>query len=314
MKVHHENASSFNIKNPVLTLGTFDGVHKGHQAIIQRLNEQAREIGGESVVLTFNPHPRIVLNPDDHGLELIQPIEKRINELSNMGVDHLILFPFTMEFSRTTALDFVRRVLVNQINVHTLNIGYDHHFGRNREGNIELMKNLSEVYDFKVEETSALEVDGIKISSTKIRKAIKEGRIKEANSFLSRTFSIEGRVETGKGLGKNLGYPTANLKIFAPYQLTPTDGVYAVMVKVNGGMHQGIMNIGTTPTVSDGENRTYEVHILDYEENLYGKVVEVFFVEKIRNEMKFDSVEALIDQIKKDEVKARNILVSEFIG
>ena len=314
MKVHHENASDFKIKNPVLTLGTFDGVHKGHQAIIKRLNEQARNVEGESVVLTFHPHPRIVLNPEDHGLELIQPIEKRIDELSRLGVDHLILFPFTIEFSRTTALDFVRKVLVNKIDVHTLNIGYDHHFGRNREGNIDLMKNLGDVYGFKVEETSALEVEGVKISSTKIRKAIKEGRIKEANAFLSRPFSIEGRVKTGKGLGKNLGFPTANLSILDPYQITPSNGVYAVQVKIKGEKYQGVMNIGTAPTVSDAADRSFEVHILDYEENLYGKVVEVFFIEKIRDELKFDSVEALIDQIKKDEIKARNILVSEFIG
>lgn len=310
MKVHHEIASHFEIERPILTIGTFDGVHLGHQQIIRRLNVVAEENNGESVVLTFHPHPRIVLNPNDHGLELIQPIEKRIEELERLGVDHLILFPFTLEFSRMSATEFVRDVLVNRIGVHTLNIGYDHHFGRNREGSMELIRELSQVYSFNVEETIALESEGVKVSSTKVRKAIKSGDILQANTYLSRAFSFQGRVVTGKGLGKKLGFPTANLKFVSDYQIAPANGVYVIKVRYNGLDLGGIMNVGEAPTISSSNERNFEAHIFDFQDNLYGKIIEILMIDKIRDEKKFGSLEELIAQIKKDEIIARDLLTS----
>lgn len=309
MKVHHEIEEKLEIERPVLTIGTFDGVHLGHQKILKRLITLAKKINGESVVLTFHPHPRIVLNPEDHNLELIQPIEKRIQKLEELGIDHLILYPFTKEFSRMPATVFVRDILVNKIGVNFLNIGYDHHFGRNREGSIELLRELSETYGFEVEETPAFEKEEVKISSTKIRNAIKTGDVGFANSFLGYIFSFQGRVVTGKGLGKQLGFPTANLEVVSPYQITPGNGVYAVVGVVEGLRVPGMMNVGVAPTISEDSKRTFEVHFFDFDKNIYGKIIEIECVKHIRSEKKFESLESLINQIKQDEVSIRNILV-----
>lgn len=307
MKVHHSLENLPEIKNPVLTIGTFDGVHIGHQAVLKQLNELATTVNGETVVFTFHPHPRIALNPDDHGLVLIQSMEDRIAKLEKLKVDHLILFPFTKEFSRMTATEFVRNVLVNQIHIHTLTIGYNHHFGRNREGNIELLRELAPVYGFNVVEIPALSESNKNVSSTKIREAIQSGNMEEAALFLAETFKFKGKVVGGDQLGTKIGYPTANVQIDA-LQLVPDQGVFAVRVKYKNTVHSGMMNIGRRPTVAVEGERRIEIHVFDFNDRIYGEEIEIFILEKIRDEQNFPSLEALKEQLKKDEEKCRLVL------
>ena len=308
MRVHTEASELPEIKNPVLTIGTFDGVHLGHQKILTLLKESAKEIEGETVLFTFHPHPRMVLNPEDHNLELIQPIEDRIKLLEEYGLDHLILYPFTKEFSRLTATDFIRNVMVNQIGVKMMTIGYNHHFGRNREGNIDLLKELGNVYGFAVEEQPAFRIGEDSVSSTKIRRAVSEGNIRLANIFLGRNFGFRGSVVSGDQLGSKIGFPTANIKAIGEFQVLPKVGVYAVRAKINGTIYDGMCNIGHRPTVSiDGEQRV-EIHVFDFDKRIYGEEIELLFVEHIRDEKGFESIDALKEQLKKDEEQSRHIL------
>lgn len=308
MKVYHSLEEVPEIKNPVITLGTFDGVHLGHQKIIDFLNSGAERVGGESVLFTFHPHPRMVLHPNDHNLELIQTIDQRIACLEKAGIKHLVLHPFTTEFSRMSATEFVRNILVNKLNVRVMTIGYNHHFGKNREGDIHLLKELGQVYNFEVEEIPALRLDELSVSSTKIRNAIKAGDIKTANIFLGAPFSFYGTIVRGDKIGTQLGFPTANIVKKEDTQLTPGEGVYAVKVKIEGQELDGMMNIGFRPTVTRESERRTEVHILDFSQDVYGKDIEVIMVEKIRNENSFSSMEELKNQLKKDEEVCRRIL------
>ncbi|MBI3133906.1 MAG: bifunctional riboflavin kinase/FAD synthetase [Bacteroidetes bacterium] len=307
MKVHQSLENLPFIKKPVLTLGTFDGVHLGHQSILNHLMATARQIGGESVVFTFHPHPRVALNPDDHGLELIQTIEERIEKLEKMGVDHLILFPFTREFSRLSATEFVRNILVNQLHIHTLTIGYNHHFGRNREGSIELLRELAPVYGFFVDEIPAVTESLTSVSSTKIREAISTGNIKEANLFLGSTYHFKGTVVQGDRIGTKIGFPTANVKT-PSIQLIPKSGVFAVKVKHHNKVYHGMMNIGNRPTVSAGGERRVEIHIFNFSETIYGDELVVYLIDRVREEKNFASLEALTEQLKHDETHCRHIL------
>lgn len=307
MKVYHSLDHIPAIKHPVLTIGTFDGVHLGHQSILNHLKKTAQQIGGETVVFTFHPHPRIALHPDDHGLELIQPIDERIKKLELLGIDHLILCPFTKEFSRITATEFVRNILVNQLHIHTITIGYNHHFGRNREGSLELLKELGLVYNFKVEQIPAFVESEKNVSSTKIREAVQAGSIKLANRLLGTAFSFAGKVVEGDKLGTKIGFPTANMLI-DKIQLIPSDGVFAVRVNLNDQIYDGMMNIGKRPTISKTGDRRVEIHLFDFSENIYGKELVVYLIDRIREEQNFKSVEALTEQLKKDEITAKNIL------
>ena len=241
------------IKNPVLTIGTFDGVHLGHQKIIDQLNFEAEKIGGESVLFTFYPHPRMILYPESHGLRLIQTQAEKIDKLRRMGLQNVVIHPFTQEFSRLSAIEFVRDFLVNQVGVKKLVIGYDHQFGKNREGSIEFLMEVCETYGFEVIEIAAQEIDEVNVSSTKIRNAIKAGDIETANTFLGEPFLLNGIVVEGSALGRELGYPTANIDVQSDIKLIPGNGVYAVQVEVDGVWHQGMMNIGVRPTI---ENET----------------------------------------------------------
>ncbi|UKN03589.1 bifunctional riboflavin kinase/FAD synthetase [Paracrocinitomix mangrovi] len=308
MKVYYSVDEVPEIKNPVITLGTFDGVHLGHQKIIKFLKENAQKVEGESVLFTFHPHPRIVLHPEDHNLELIQDIDRRIERLAEEGVDHLILHPFTLEFAKQTATEFVRNILVNKLGVRVMTIGYNHHFGKNREGNIDLLQELGAVYNFDVVQIPAFEQDEIKISSTKIRSAIKEGDITKANAYLGSPFCFKGTVKDGDKIGTTIGFPTANIQLFSETQILPNIGVYAVQVKIDGEMYDGMMNIGYRPTVSNSNEKRIEVNIFNFNRNLYGTKIVVFVIAKIREEQSFNSIEDLKKQLHQDEINSKRIL------
>lgn len=291
----------------VLTLGTFDGVHIGHQSIVRELNKNAQKIGGESVLLTFYPHPRYVIFPDDQKLKLLTTIEERSRMLENYGLDHLIIQEFTTEFSRIKSVNFVRDVLVNKLKVNKLIIGYDHHFGRNREGNFQELENLSVLYGYEIQKIEPQRYQDVSVSSSKIRKLILEDEIKIASDYLGHLFCLKGIIVKGKQRGRSIGYPTANILIENKWKLLPTDGSYAVWAEVDGQKYKAMMNIGFNPTFPP-KKRTVEVHILDFNEDIYGKEMRVSVVQKLRNEKKFDSVGELKKTLEIDENKVRNIL------
>lgn len=300
-----EELDSF--KNSVVTIGTFDGAHKGHQKILSRLKDIARETKGESILFTFYPHPRMIVFPENHNLKLLQTIDEKIESLASFGLDNLIIYPFTKEFSRLTAFEFVRDILVEKLKVKTLVIGYDHQFGRNREGDLEFLKETAKIFDFDVEEISAEEVQEVNVSSTKIRQSLNKGNIKRANEFLGRPFLCTGIVIEGKKLGRELGYPTLNIRINNDHKILPKDGVYAVRVFIDDRYFNAMMNIGQNPTVQDSEDqeKKLEVHIFDFEKNVYGAEVKVFFEKFIRDEKTFSNLEELKSQLKQDESRVR---------
>ena len=302
-----QNTSNFSDKEKTyVTIGTFDGVHFGHQKIIEKLIDEAKKAGKKSVVLTFFPHPRMVLQKDV-SLELINTIEERATLLEKTGLDYLIIHPFSKEFSRMTALEFVRDILVNQLNISKLIIGYDHHFGKNREGNITQLTEYSHLYNFKVEEIPAQDIDDVSVSSTKIRRALATGNLKTANNFLGYNFMLNGNVVNGKKLGGKIGYPTANIDIKESYKLIPKTGVYIVKSTIDKKTIFGMMNIGNRPTVN-GNHQTIEVHFFDFNQNLYDRNLTIELIYFLRDEEKFDSVEILIQQLKKDEKTARDYI------
>lgn len=311
VKVFNGFESLLDIKNPVLTIGTFDGVHIGHQKIIERLNEEAAKIDGESVLFTFYPHPRMVLFPDSHGLKLIQTQAEKIDKLRKCGLQNVIVFPFTKEFSRLTAIEFVRDYLVNKLNVKKLVIGYDHQFGKNREGSLEFLQDIAETYDYEVIEIPAQDIDEVNVSSTKIRNALLSGDIETANSFLGENFELSGTVVKGNQIGSQIGFPTANIQIDSALKLIPENGVYAVNVILEDGTFvNGMLNIGTRPTVSISNELRIEVHLFDTRKDLYGQKLTVRFLKRVRDEKHFENKESLIDQLKNDEITVRNIFLA----
>ena len=287
------------INNSVVTIGTFDGVHLGHRKIIKRLVEAAQDSILESAVLTFFPHPRMVLQKEV-GIELINTIEERKQILLNTGIDHLIVHPFTKEFSRLSAKEYIEEVLVKKLHAKKVIIGYDHRFGRNRNANIEDLRKYGEEYGFEVEEISKQDVDEVAVSSTKIRKALQEGNIEKANSYLGSHFLLTGKIVKGKGIGKDLGFPTANLKIEEAYKLIPKTGVYVVKAEIDNQEVFGMMNIGYNPTVG-GSEKTIETYFFNLDKNLYGKELQIKMLKRIREEKKFSGLEELIKAMKKDE-------------
>lgn len=291
-----------------VTIGTFDGVHFGHQRILEKLVSDAKNAGKKSILLTFFPHPRMVLQKDS-SLELINTIEERKNLLAKTGLDYLIIHPFSKEFSRLTALAFVRDILVNQFNVSKLCIGYDHHFGKNREGNINQLQEYSKLYDFDIEEIPAQDIDDVSVSSTKIRKALAEGNVKTANTYLGYPFMLNGNVVNGKQLGGKIGFPTANIDVEEAYKLIPKTGVYVIRSTIKDEIIYGMMNIGKRPTV-DGKHQTIEVHFFDFNQDLYEQSLTVELLYFLRDEHKFDSVEHLISQLQKDEIQARDFIAN----
>lgn len=291
-----------------VTIGTFDGVHFGHQKILEKLILEAKKAGKKSVLLTFFPHPRMVLQKDA-SIELINTITEREKLLQKTGLDYLIIHPFSRDFSRTTALEFVRDILVNKFNISKLIIGYDHHFGKNREGNIQQLTEYSHLYNFTVEEIPAQDIDDVSVSSTKIRRALHAGNLKTANRYLGYNFMLNGVVVNGKKLGGKIGYPTANINIEEDYKLIPKTGVYVVKATIEKNTVFGMMNIGNRPTV-DGNYQTIEVHFFDFNQDLYGKKLTIELLYFLRNEEKFDSLDALIHQLKEDEKTAKNYILN----
>lgn len=311
MKIFQGFESLEEIPNPVLTIGTFDGVHLGHQKIINRLNEEAEKVGGESVLFTFYPHPRMVLYPENHGLKLIQTQVEKIDKLRRFGLQNIIVHPFTKEFSRLSALEFVRDYLVNQLHVKKLVIGYDHQFGKNREGSIEFLRDVCDTYGFEVIEIPAKEINDVNVSSTKVRNAIQQGELEKAQHFLGEPFELHGRVVGGQAMGRQIGFPTANIDVESEIKLLPQTGVYAVNIMMGDGIiYEGMMNIGTKPTLSDTQELSLEVHLFDFEGDLYNQYVTVQLLSRFRDEQKFDSVYDLKEQLQKDENAIRHFFAT----
>ena len=296
----HKGANAFKSEHhTVITIGTFDGVHAGHQKIIERLVATAKVSQLESAILTFFPHPRMVLQ-EDSDLKLINTIEERKQILEKSGIDHLIIHPFTHQFSRLTALEFVRDILVNKLKAKKVIIGYDHRFGRNRTADINTLKEFGKQFDFEVEEISRQDVEEVAVSSTKIRKALMDGRVEKANNYLQHPFTLTGTIVSGQGLGKEFGYPTANLKIEEEYKLIPKIGVYVVRAIIDEIPYFGMMSIGTNPTVG-GKDVTIETYFFLLDKDLYGKKLQIELLTRIRDEKKFESVDALKIAMKQDE-------------
>ncbi|WP_424492971.1 bifunctional riboflavin kinase/FAD synthetase [Salinimicrobium sp. GXAS 041] len=309
----HKGAHAFQSEHhTVVTIGTFDGVHVGHQKIIERLVNSAKAGNLESAILTFFPHPRMVLQKDSD-IKLINTIQERKEILEKSGIDHLIVHPFTVQFSRLSAQEFVRDILVNRLKAKKVIIGYDHRFGRNRTADINDLRKFGEQYDFEVEEISKQDVEEVAVSSTKIRKALMAGRVEKANRYLSYPFALAGTVVKGKGLGREFGVPTANLNIEEDYKLVPANGVYVVKSEIGGENYFGMMNIGTNPTVG-GTEQTIETHFFDLQKDLYDTYLSIELLTRIRDEKKFDSVEKLKIAMKQDKAFSMQYIRDNYGG
>ena len=306
MEIIHSLSNYNHKENTVVTIGTFDGVHIGHQKIIEQVVQTAKKLKKKSVLLTFFPHPRMVLQ-QNASIELINTIDERAELLSKTGLDYLIIHPFSIEFSRLTALDFVRKILVNQLSTSKLIIGYDHHFGKNREGNLEQLTEYSHLYNFEVQEIPAQDINDVAVSSTKIRKALSDKNIKTANKYLGYNFMLNGTVVNGKQLGGKIGFPTANISVKEDYKLIPKTGVYVVKSIIENNVILGMMNIGFRPTL-EGKHQTIEVHFFDFENDLYNQNLTIEILYFLRDEEKFESVEKLISQLNKDKKIALNYI------
>ncbi len=306
MKVTYGLNNFKTISCAVATTGTFDGVHLGHRKILNQLVAKAKKVGGESVLLTFSPHPRIVLQPDVE-LELLSSENEKISLLEKTGIDHLIIHPFTREFSRTQSLDFVREYLVNKIGVKHLVIGYDHHFGRNREGSFDHLKEFGPIYGFEVEEIAAFDIDQVNVSSTKIRNALAEGNVELANMYLGTPYSIGGKVIKGNQIGRTIGFPTANIECDFMQKLLPADGVYAGKLHVNGHTYNAMANLGSRPTIGS-KQRKLEVHCIGTDIHLYESEVRFELYKFLRGIEEFANLDALKKQLEADKKEANLIL------
>lgn len=311
MKVHL-SAREFSSDCPVvLTIGTFDGVHVGHRAVLELLKQRAQECQGETVLLTFDPHPRKVLQPDQNPLKLLNTLEEKKRLLAATGLDHLVVQEFTEELSRRTPLEYVREMFAEGIKPQQVIVGYDHRFGRNREGSFESLVNLGKAFGFIVEELPAQTVENTRVSSTKVREAIAQGKLGLARKWLEHPYPLTGRVIRGEQLGRKLGYPTANLAVDWEMKLVPGEGVYAAWARIEGDeeFHPAMVNIGTRPTVAPtGSPVQIEVHLLSGGRQCYHEMMSVQFMERIRDEMAFDGLKDLTSQLQQDEQKALAIL------
>lgn len=308
MKVFNDVAQLSTLPNSVLTIGTFDGVHVGHQKILKKINEEAKSIHGESILFTFYPHPRMVLFPENHGVKLIQTQEEKLKKLDKFQLENIVVIPFTKDFSNLTAYDFVKDFLIDKFKIKKLVIGYDHQFGKNREGDIHFLKNMSKEFDFEVIEITAEEINEVNVSSTKIRQAIIDGDIETANLYLNDCYELNGTVVKGNQLGRKIGFPTANISAIPDEKLLPKVGVYFVEVEIDNTNYKGMLNIGYRPTVDESKKITIEVNIFDFSKDIYSKLINVKFISKIRDEIKFDSIDKLIYQLEKDEKYCRNLI------
>jgi riboflavin kinase / FMN adenylyltransferase len=305
----HTDIEQFVAINPVVTIGTFDGVHLGHQQVIARLNDFAHKHDGESVIFTFSPHPRLVTSPGEGNLRLLTTQEEKQALFAESGTDHLIVYPFTKEFSQLTYAQFVEEILVKKMQTHCLVVGYDHRFGKNREGGYKYLQQCAQRFGFIIEKLEPLLIDQSNVSSTRIREALENGDVEQANRLLGYRYTLHGHVVEGHRVGRQIGFPTANIEASDPNKLIPGYGVYAVEVIVSGKIYGGMLNIGTRPTFNrNADNRSIEVHIFDFSDDLYNKEVALVFAGRIRTEQRFDSVDELAAQLKKDKVSALKIL------
>ena len=300
MKVYHSIDQFPSNISSVLTLGTFDGVHKGHKYVLNRMNEIAKNKGVESVLLTFFPHPRHVLQPNDQKMRLLNTIDEKIKELEKSGIQHFVIHEFTKDFSRTKSVNFIRDLLVNKLKMKHMVVGYDHHFGRNREGSYSELIDFSELYDFKLEQIPPQDECEVIVSSTKIRKLLSIGDVETANAYLGYNYPINGVVVSGNKIGRTLSYPTANILIENKWKLIPCDGVYVVKVILKNKQYFGMLNIGNKPTINEGKH-SLEVHIFDFSDDIYDAEIKVEFLKRIRDEKYFESLADLQSQLKIDE-------------
>ncbi|MBO0931193.1 bifunctional riboflavin kinase/FAD synthetase [Fibrella aquatilis] len=310
MIVHRGIDSLTPLPYAVVTSGTFDGVHLGHQKILQRLNEVARsQAGGQSVVMTYWPHPRTVVSNDSQDLRLLSTLEEKIDLLEQAGVDHLVVIPFTRSFSQLTSEEFIRQILIDALGTKKLVIGYDHRFGRDREGGFDYIQAHQADYGFEVEEIPRQDLEAVAISSSKIRAALSEGNIDAATRFLGREYSLTGTIVKGRQLGRTIGFPTANMQVDDAVKLIPANGVYAVDVEQGGQTYGGMLNIGFRPTVA-GEHQTIETYIFDFDKDIYGEHMTLRFRGFLRSEQKFNGLPALMEQLHLDEQRARAVLLA----
>ncbi|HOZ51514.1 MAG TPA: bifunctional riboflavin kinase/FAD synthetase [Chitinophagaceae bacterium] len=293
---------------PVITIGTFDGVHLGHKKILDRLHKKAKDIGGESILITFEPHPRLVISKDLSSLALLNTLDEKIRSLETMEIDNVVVVPFTKEFSEISAHSYIQDFIVKHFHPHTFIIGYDHHFGKNRIGNYQLLEKVKDEFGFQLEEITVQEIEHIAVSSTKIREALLQGQIKKASEFLGKNYSLEGKVIHGEKRGRLIGFPTANIEVCAPHKLIPGKGVYLVKVFFDDIIKHGMLNIGVRPTISNSNHQSIEVHIFDFDNNLYDNTIRVEFIDRLRDEIKFGSIEELIQQLNRDKTQALSLL------
>ncbi len=306
MRIYHHINDFTPLKNAVVTIGTFDGVHLGHQKIIAGIRELAEEVGGETVLLTFFPHPRMILKPEDESLKMINTIAEKAELLDKLGIDNLIITPFSRDFSNQTAEEYIREVLVNKIGTKKIVIGYDHRFGKDRQGGLEELQHLSQPYGFEVYEIPEQDINEVAISSTRIREALLAGNIELANQFLGYPFYITGKVIKGDQIGRKIGFPTANIVVEERYKLIPSDGIYSVKVKIGFETFFGMGYIGSRPTVM-GQTRNIEVNLFNFDTEIYNQTVQIEFYNFIRGDSKFEGLDALKAQIAKDKIAVQTI-------
>ncbi|WP_286860688.1 MULTISPECIES: bifunctional riboflavin kinase/FAD synthetase [Sphingobacterium] len=323
MKIYRSLEDFTPVENAVVTIGTFDGVHIGHQKILVHLKEAAQKINGETILLTFFPHPRLIINPDDDSLRLINDIEEKVSQLSKVGIDHLIIIPFSRDFSNQTPEEYISNVLVGKLGTKKIVIGYDHHFGKDRKGSLGDLEQFASIFDYSVDEIPEQDINDIAVSSTRVREALIKGDIKTANLYLGYPFELTGTVIRGDQIGRTIGFPTANLQVHEPHKLIPAYGIYAVEVFIYNHIQnittgeykeenpvsiaKGMGYIGTRPTV-DGMNRAIEISLFDFDQDIYGKTLRVKFLHFIRHDERFDSLEEMKAQIKADEIEIRNLI------
>ncbi|GAA4170248.1 bifunctional riboflavin kinase/FAD synthetase [Sphingobacterium ginsenosidimutans] len=323
MKIYRSLEDFSPVENAVVTIGTFDGVHIGHQKILVHLKEAAQKINGETILLTFFPHPRLIINPDDDSLRLINDIEEKVSQLSKVGIDHLIIIPFSRDFSNQTPEEYISNVLVGKLGTKKIVIGYDHHFGKDRKGTLGDLEQFASIFDYSVDEIPEQDINDIAVSSTRVREALIKGDIKTANLYLGYPFELTGTVIRGDQIGRTIGFPTANLQVHEPHKLIPAYGIYAVEVYIYNHIQnittgeykeenpisiaKGMGYIGTRPTV-DGMNRAIEISLFDFDQDIYGKTLRVKFLHFIRHDERFDSLEEMKAQIKADEVEIRSLI------
>ena len=300
MKIYNHLSDFNRLNNAAVTIGTFDGVHFGHQKIIRRLCELAKANGGESVILTFFPHPRLIIDPENQDLKMLNTIEEKARILEELGVDHLIITPFTRDFSNLSPQEYIENILVGQLGMKQIIVGYDHRFGKDRQGGMQELQQYAAALDYSIEEIPEQDVNDVAVSSTKIRTAILEGNVALAAEYLGYYFSLYGRVIKGDKIGRTIGFPTANIFVEESYKIIPSDGIYAVTVAMNGTEYRGMAYIGQRPTIN-GMTRNIEVNIFDFDQEIYGQYITMYFQEFLRHDVKFTGLEALKIQLQQDK-------------